>query len=241
MPLYVIFAMESRDSMLGTVVTFAIVICYRLRDVGWRRARPFVAAGMLGAPVLCVVLYAFGFDVFQHISDTFESVTMMNDEHRGVDSGGSGRTDLWAAALHQWMLHPIFGVGFKDLEDLMPDHLPSHNAYIQILAETGAVGLFSYLLIVIVALVRTFWRGERVLSVFPQRIAILVSYVIYGLLESRAFSFGNTYSLLFFLVAFDSAKFRLKPSQKWEARRPAALPVQPGVPAPTELTLRSKD
>ncbi len=56
---------------------------------------------------------------------------------------------------------------------------------------------------------------------FGFRAAILFSYLLYGMIESRAFSFGNTYSVLLLLVAFDTARYRAG-SDNAKARPPLA-------------------
>jgi O-antigen ligase len=144
------------------------------------------------------------------IGNSVNSVFMITDEHRGIDSGGSGRTELWTAAVNLWLSHPIFGVGFKGHPLMMPDQMLAHNAYLGMLADVGVVGFGSYMLITAVAIYYILRRGDRGLREYPLRVAIIFSYILYGMLESRAFSFGNTYSILFLLVAFDSSKIRVK-------------------------------
>jgi len=52
-------------------------------------------------------------------------------------------------------------------------------------------------------------------------VTIILTYMLYGLFEVRAFSFGNTYLVIFMLVVFNCSKRRLD-----EVR-----PIQPGVRA----------
>ena len=98
---------------------------------------------------------------------------MITDEHRGIDSGGSGRTELWSAAVNLWVTHPIFGVGFKGHPLMMPDGMLAHNAYLGMLADVGIVGFGSYMLITGVALYYILKRGESGLAEFPLRMAII--------------------------------------------------------------------
>jgi O-antigen ligase len=73
---------------------------------------------------------------------------MVNDKYRGISTSGSGRNELWAAAVNLWQTQPVFGVGFKGHTLLMPDQMPAHSAYIGMLADMGVAGLASYLLTV---------------------------------------------------------------------------------------------
>ena len=88
---------------------------------------------------------------------------------------GTGRSELWAAAWHMWQDHPVVGVGldaFRDnasayVRELGPIEFASflteqpkvvHNTYLQLLVETGIVGLALYV-IVVVASLRYAWRA----------------------------------------------------------------------------------
>jgi O-antigen ligase len=138
---------------------------------------------------------------------------MLNDKYRGISSGGSGRSDLWAAAISLWQAQPVFGVGFKGHMLLMPDQMPAHNAYIGMLADMGIAGLASYLLMVSPAIYFVFKPIHR-LPQYPQWATIILTYILYGLFEFRAFSFGNTYSIIFMLVVFNCSKRRLDETRR---------------------------
>jgi O-antigen ligase len=240
LPLYSMVVMESRASMLAGGIAALIIFGYRFRRLGWKNLRPYLATAFMGGPIVCIGLYFAGIDVFGYANNAFENLFLLDDKYRGIDSGASGRSDLWIAAINLWLSHPLFGVGFKGLPPLMPDEMPAHNAYLGMLAEVGVVGFAGYLLIVGVALYHTLKRGDRGLSEYPQRVAILVSYLIYGLLESRAFSFGNSYSLLFLLVAFDSSKVRLKNALAFGLPHPKPSSTLPEPASSSSLISRPK-
>jgi O-antigen ligase len=205
LPVYVIVVMQSRDSELGCCIAAAIIFGFRLAKVDWRKQQMSAAVFFLLAPVIYLGFYFAGIDLFAEAEDAFDRVTMVNDQFRGVDSGGSGRADIWKAAIDRILEAPVFGHGFKGQDRVLPDNLVAHNAYLGILVETGVVGLLSYLIMVYTGLYYLFKRG-RSLDAFPQRLAVYISFLIYGLVESRAFGFGNTYTLLFLMIAFDSSK-----------------------------------
>ena len=76
----------------------------------------------------------------------------------------SGYFDLWMTGIFQWLNAPIFGMGADSFHFLWLTNLAEfvekrcdnhpHNYWIQLLAETGAVGTAIYLLI---ALTLVFW------------------------------------------------------------------------------------
>ncbi|HEX6420798.1 MAG TPA: O-antigen ligase family protein [Acidimicrobiales bacterium] len=93
---------------------------------------------------------------------------------------GSGRSDLWTVAWHVAADHPVAGVGLAAYEDVAPAHVREvgqlraveliaakpqevHNMYLQMLAETGAIGL-TLLLAVVVGCAWAAWRAARLLA-----------------------------------------------------------------------------
>jgi len=96
---------------------------------------------------------------------------------RIVDLGGgsSGRSDLWLVGWRVFTGHPLFGVGIGNFQVveakyvLLPGNINRiqyltdvpylvHNTYLQLLAETGVVGLIGFIVVIFVSL-RTAWRA----------------------------------------------------------------------------------
>ena len=205
LPLYSMVVLQSRDSLLGAI----IALMFAIISWAWRnRSRKFsvyLLLAFFGSLALCAVLTLSGFHVLDSIGHTLDSLFMIDDKYRGIGSGGSGRDDLWAAAISLWEAEPIFGVGFKGHTLLMPEQLPAHNAYIAMLADMGIVGLASYFLMMSPAIYYAFKPIHRFLE-DPLSVIIIVTYILYGAFEVRAFSFGNTYSVVFLLVVFNCSK-----------------------------------
>jgi len=225
LPLYTMVMMQSRGSMIATgLATIIIAGCWLWENRSRKMLKLAGIATVFGG-IACFGAALDGFNIFELISDQITHVLMLDDSNRGVDSGGSGRSDLWAAAYNLWLTHPVFGVGFKGHTQFMPDNMLAHNAFLGLLADNGLVGLVGYMLLSIGACVCLLRRGFKGVTMFGYRAAILFPYFVYGMVESRAFSFGNTYSVLFLLVAFDSAKYRI-------SRGTAATTAYESTPAP---------
>ena len=207
-PLYSMVVLQSRDSLLAA----AIALMFAVMSWTWtNRSQKFfryLLLAFFGSGVLCGALSFAGVPVIESIGQLFESLFMLNDKYRGISSGGSGRNEIWAAAINLWQAQPVFGVGFKGHTLLMPDQLPAHNAYIAMLADMGVAGLTSYFLMVSRAIYFVFKPIPR-FHEYPLLATIILTYILYGLFEVRAFSFGNTYSVLFMLVLFNCSKRRL--------------------------------
>ena len=87
--------------------------------------------------------------------------------------GGTGRTDLWSIALQVFERHPVRGVGLENFEVVSPIYAvttdtdlpradvvvtqgaPTHNTYLQILAELGIVAEVLFLGVLAVVLEAT--------------------------------------------------------------------------------------
>ena len=97
---------------------------------------------------------------------------------------GNGRSDIWRVALRMTADHPVGGVGLGDFRVRAGDYVrrpgtlrfveliaerphEAHNTYLEILAETGVVGLALFLSIALGAL-RAAWRAGRSLAAAGQ-------------------------------------------------------------------------
>ena len=95
-----------------------------------------------------------------------------------ISGGTSGRNDLWRVAWEVFTGHPVIGVGignFQVVEShyvLRPGAIDRiqyltdvpylvHNTYLQLLAESGVIGLVAFLLVIVLTLRAAYWpRGS---------------------------------------------------------------------------------
>jgi O-antigen ligase len=124
----------------------------------------------------------------------------------GVDYS-TARVDAWERAVELWRERPILGHGFRSGETLFEQEREAgrlefgfnttHNGYLQVLLELGAVGL----LVFVAAMV-------QVLRVVPKRAppfrSSLSGVVVFGLLaqftESPVFGTGSLFAFLYWLL-----------------------------------------
>ena len=74
---------------------------------------------------------------------------------------GMGRNNFWKEACHIIKDHPFFGIGPNTYSKVAPDYKINwggypHNCYLQMTAEIGVFGLFSFLLMLWILIARTF-------------------------------------------------------------------------------------
>ncbi len=195
-PLLVIFS-SSRASILGLVTAVLLL------GVVEKRTRKLSILTF----VLLVILFLFGQAI---LYDWFRVGTLM-------ESGGifGERTLLYKYALQSIPYIPWYGLGIGMQGDLYqinlsipPDIIGEdgnllgfHNAYLQIMVETGIVGLLIYSLILLVTFRKAFTTGGEE----PRKLNLSIALVLLGLMvnsffESALLQPGSPYSLIFWTM-----------------------------------------
>lgn len=95
-------------------------------------------------------------------NDSTDAVSLMTARFSSLASdNGSGRMAHWKNAVNTFKTHPVTGVGPGNILDYNEEtygrRSPSHNSFLDILAEQGLVGLAAYL-VLIVAIVLACWK-----------------------------------------------------------------------------------
>lgn len=141
------FATQSRGGLLAlgvsTVSTVALFPGQRHRLLG------FVVIGLVTAGIA--------------VTASPGSLSRITD----LGGGTSGRSDIWAVATKVFEQHPLIGVGINNFPVVEPRYAllhknvtrvqyltgsnpyPAHNTYLQLLAETGIIGLAGFLAVLI--------------------------------------------------------------------------------------------
>lgn len=176
----------------GGLVAAAAAICAALLLAGDRRVH--VAAFL-------VFVAASAGTWFATSPDAWERVT-------SFEEGGTGRSELWDVGWGIYGDNPAVGVGFNQFEvhspryvrdvgdlefvELITDRsLEAHNIYLELLVETGPVGLVLFLA-VLGGCLRAAWvaslsfdkRGERALGALSRAVTVAIVAVTAGLFFS---------------------------------------------------------
>jgi O-antigen ligase len=159
------FATESRGGLLSLIVT--TIAAFLLFPDQRRRFLGLV----LIASAIAAIFIASNPGSFSRITD--------------FGGGTSGRSDIWTVATKVFAQHPLAGVGLNNFEVVEPRFAllhrnvsrvtyiaekpdPAHNSYLQLLADTGVIGLLGFLVIVLASL-RATWLAARVFERKGQR------------------------------------------------------------------------
>jgi O-antigen ligase len=149
-------------------LTYALVLVFSgWRLLGWKRLGLTFAFG-------AVALVALGLGSPQ-VRERLERTTQaMSADAEGVDVALSGRTRIWSAAWCMVEKHPINGVGVRGFRTAFPECDPNpeveaewgqgsayhaHQIVLEVLSETGLVGLLLWLSGIAMA-----WRAWRFAS-----------------------------------------------------------------------------
>ena len=189
----------SRGAWLGTVFAFMVMVALW----NWRRVALLLllalvaAAGMALAGGQALTIFSFALER----STGFLSYFTFGDVRGVVPTPETWalieRLAHWQAAWEMFADHPWLGVGIGNYAAAYPSYaLPlwedplghAHNYYLNILAETGSVGLVSYLALV----VGTFWLAWRSWTVakgFRRAVAVgalglLVAFSVHSLFDN---------------------------------------------------------
>jgi O-antigen ligase len=155
---------------------------------------------------LSVATLALGLGVFSLPSFELEGAV----GHRVLNTNTvDWRLERWAIALNEGAQHPIFGIGFKNLQNELAGQLGAaygaHNFFLASFAELGLSGLIAYL-IVIASVIRTGlhlykrgvdacdrWRGAAL-------IAVVTSHLVPSLFANAVESTNLTLIYLYALI-----------------------------------------
>lgn len=135
-------------------ITFALALVLSgWRLLGWKRLLAVFAFGALALLVLTLLSP----QVRERMQRTTQALTA---DEAGVDSALSGRGRIWGAAVCMVREHPVNGVGARGFRDAFPacdpqpgevaawgvgPALHAHQIVLEILSETGVIGLLLWL------------------------------------------------------------------------------------------------
>ncbi|MFB6107303.1 MAG: O-antigen ligase family protein [Haloplanus sp.] len=172
-----------RGAALLALACFAAWVAARRRatPTAWRRERLLRLALVAAACVVVLLLPSTQSGVPNVTGPapvaTGVSIPLFDLSNLGV------RLRQYAAGLALFLTHPLFGIGGANFPDVaatygIPDHLPIHNVYVALLAETGVVGFVLYVGFLL-AVLRGGVRNAMAPTASPRRAAAFTGVVGY--------------------------------------------------------------
>ncbi|MBV6550775.1 hypothetical protein KTN00_07025 [Acinetobacter soli] len=183
-------SVSARSAILCISILYAYEFFYVLK----RNTLCFLL-GLVGISGLIFWKYNFFYSI---LSEIF----LFDDSYRGLDSGGSGRIEIWSR-IPEYLngMSVFFGVGFKEGKEVLGSTIDS--AYASIILELGFLGGGTLIFLMLLLLIKSL---KNILLVNNKNIIfcslVIVTYSIYGVFESRYINFGNPYTFIYFFSIF---------------------------------------
>jgi len=194
---FIVYLTGSRAPALAALFGLSIIFYLRTRASG--------ISGQLGIGFLVILsivgLFEFASDIFPMV----ENFLGLNNKHRGLESGGSGRLGIWRETWGLFVDNPAFGIGYRGHEARLTLGSSSHNGYLAMLAEVGIVGFVSIMYIIIsgVLSLKVLLKKEKnALYVYSIFFGVFYSYLFLAIFERYLINSGNPTSILFLVVIF---------------------------------------
>jgi O-antigen ligase len=205
----VILLAGSRASWL----VYALVMLFS----GWRRIgrKRLLAFMVLGVAIAS----AFAFSFSQQFESRIErSLAVFSGDRAGLDTALSGRLSIWHAATGMIADHPINGVGIRGFRDAYAGYaarddfwlahgqqgaLHAHQIVLEILSETGVLGLLLWLMGAALALRAWRWAppGARRRASVPALALVVTAFPLNTSLAFYSTFWGGAFLLLVALFA----------------------------------------
>lgn len=189
----VIYLTGARASAVAVLIGLGVTLLARRRITEASGYTVLVFCLFLGGAVTAYYADA----VLRGASDFFA----IQDRHRGLESGGSGRLDTWKATWSLFLDNPLLGVGFRAHETVLKVNTSAHNGYLALLAEIGVIG-FTAILFVTISGMRNIWQRNQDPSqtfTYSVLLGLACGYFVLAIFERYFINAGNPTSLLFLL------------------------------------------
>ena len=121
----------------------ALVFCYYFTAENKNKGKRLLAIALGGTLALLLLYY-----LINHIdAGVFRKLRETLIKYENEEDISSGRVYLYSLALKYFNQHPIFGIGWEQFR-LLPEHsnpISTHNIYLELLCETGIIGVTVFL------------------------------------------------------------------------------------------------
>jgi len=191
----VAYAASARSGMVAILAGLLAVGFLELRLLRGSRLVTVLAISLAGL----VLLTLFSSTVTDAVTKAIVQTMLLNDPGRGLDSGLTGRTEIWGQAIQIWLSSPVLGVGFHQSSTLISGNYSAHNVYLAAL-DTGILGLAWYLAFLCASLLASLSINER--HTRNAAVGTIVGYIVMGFFDARGLNSGNPFSLYFEMCAF---------------------------------------
>ncbi len=180
----------SRGAIISVVIVLALCLL-----VGNMKSKLIMIFGAGFFLLLADILFSqfMGFSLWELMMERFGTMS---------EDGGSGRFDIWAAGLAYFMEHPLFGIGTFNFQDYNyfsgGKAVFMHNSFIEILVETGIMGMIIYA----TAIIAMAWTLLKSVFMDKEQWWLLIALIGYlSMMASLSLVLNEVFFFFFALVA----------------------------------------
>jgi O-antigen ligase len=216
-----IVASSARSSLLALFVICIVTAYQYVKYINNKRLSYSLVALLTLSGTLII-----SFDI---IFNYFSTILEFNSNTRGIDSGGTGRTELWSMGINvlsnDWT-RLFFGYGLRTSEANVIG-FSLENSYLTLLFEVGIINTCAFLIIVIVAIVLMLRKSkdhdERGIGPYFSVAMLIFFLLIQSFFNRYLLSIGNFYSAFFLLLLFSC--FQKENYNLYYVRNPSKRPI----------------
>jgi len=194
---FIVYLTGSRAPTLAALFGVAIIF--------YLRSRASKGMSQLGIFLLLLVGSVGAIQFLSDIVPFVEDFLGVNNKHRGIESGGSGRLGIWRETWQLFVDNPIFGIGYRGHEARLTLGSSSHNGYLAVLAEIGIVGFCAIIFIIVSGILKlrvSLKKEKDKIYTYSIFYGICYSYLFLAIFERYMINSGNPTSILFLVAVF---------------------------------------
>lgn len=193
--------------VMGTILTYSRSAALSL-GIGLIASVIFDKRKLLVIPLILISGLAIGSRLSENYVDRLETIKTYEE-----DASSMGRVATNHAAINMFKAHPLTGIGAGNFNDFFLDYMPEdllkwvasgkslHNVTLQIMAETGVIGLFIFSLLLMKAFMDMMYLRKHCLQHKSLQIlgynATGLGISLFSILVHLQFHPGAYYSLIY--------------------------------------------
>jgi O-antigen ligase len=191
--LSVIFETQSRSCLVASMITVLSYTLLSNKRSMKHRLGPITAIGIIMFAVCLGVIFR------DQITERVSAALFLEDRDRGIGTGFTGRLEAWDEAYRMFLTNPIVGIGFRTHERFMTTLSSAHNGYFSTLAETGAAGICSALILIGVCTWRLLMMSQSGDSAAIVGFSFVSGFLFVAMFERYLINFGSSTAVLMWI------------------------------------------
>ena len=216
---FVVLIMSTKRAHLLFGLTCVIYIYLLSAPIGHKASR-YITLALIG--LVAIFIIVTNLNQINSTSAIGRVIQSISDASAGEDIS-NGRSIMAGDALAIWMQSPIWGIGWKGFANVGSAFTTVHNVYLQLLCETGIVGLLCFAIPMFYSLYSSLKTVVKYRSIRNENYyklcysaAYQMFFVIYGLTGNPLFDYTYVVPYLFAIAIFIVAQLLWQMTKKNE-------------------------